>query len=346
MAGGMRILLVGDHPPPYGGIAIHVQQLHRYLRRRGWEAEVVDIGKGRKPAPNVTPAKGPVSLGWTLGRAFAKGFRPHLHTSGNNPKSWLLASAVAELHRPFGSGAWITLHSGLLPQHLRNSSAMRVLARRALSGYSTVIAVSEAIAQALRRAGVPAARIEVCPAFCESEVLPAEPPTGFARARSRRSPLLAMAYHPGPVYGARTMFECLAQLREKWPDLGLLLFGPESDSPALFAEARAFGVDGLLEPFGVLSHEVALAVMAKCDLFVRPTLADGDAISVREALALGIPCVASDVVARPEGVHRFATGDPGALTAAVSDALVRGPKPTAAPRKDAGPFLVDVYGRP
>jgi glycosyltransferase involved in cell wall biosynthesis len=44
-------------------------------------------------------------------------------------------------------------------------------------------------------------------------------------------------------------------------------------------------------------------------LFVRPSFADGDALSVREALSLGVPVLASDVVPRPMGCAVFRAGD-------------------------------------
>ena len=47
---------------------------------------------------------------------------------------------------------------------------------------------------------------------------------------------------------------------------------------------------------------------------MRSTFADGDAITVREALDLGIPVVASDVVARPPGAVLFTTGDEADLS--------------------------------
>jgi glycosyltransferase involved in cell wall biosynthesis len=49
--------------------------------------------------------------------------------------------------------------------------------------------------------------------------------------------------------------------------------------------------------------------MASCDLFVRPTNTDGDSVSIREALHLGLPVVASDAVSRPEVCSIFATRD-------------------------------------
>ncbi|MFN7135061.1 MAG: glycosyltransferase, partial [Myxococcales bacterium] len=64
-----------------------------------------------------------------------------------------------------------------------------------------------------------------------------------------------------------------------------------------------------------------LAVMLASDVFVRPTYADGDALSVREALSLGRPVVASAVGFRPEGTTLFRTGDALDLAEKVERAL-------------------------
>lgn len=50
-------------------------------------------------------------------------------------------------------------------------------------------------------------------------------------------------------------------------------------------------------------------VIAKANMFVRPTITDGDALSVREALYFGVPTIVSDCTTRPDGVVLFRTGD-------------------------------------
>jgi glycosyltransferase involved in cell wall biosynthesis len=83
---------------------------------------------------------------------------------------------------------------------------------------------------------------------------------------------------------------------------------------------------------GDLPHEVALELMARADVFVRPTYADGDSLSVREALALGLPVVASDAAPRPSGVTVCRSGDVGDLVAKLSTVLAH---PLASPPADA-----------
>ena len=335
----MRVLLIGDYPPPHGGVAVHVQQLHGFLRERGVEAVVLDIGKGGRPAPDVIPVRTPTQYGRRLAGFLREGWTVHVHTSGNNPKSWMLA-ATAGIRAPRAPRV-ITLHSGLLPDYLAECVARRAFARVALSGYSRVVAVSEGVREALARCGVPEEKLVVAPAFCGSQVRPGVEPAALGEARSRRMPLLAMAHHPSPVYGRRLMFRALRQLADRMPGVGLALFGPGTHSEEFLRDARELEVEGLLENLGELEHSQALAVMARCDAFVRPTTHDGDAISVREALALGVPCVASDVCKRPTGTFTFQAGEAEDLTAQVLHALKQGPARVAS--VDAGPMLLKLY---
>jgi glycosyltransferase involved in cell wall biosynthesis len=50
-------------------------------------------------------------------------------------------------------------------------------------------------------------------------------------------------------------------------------------------------------------------LMEVADIMLRPTLTDGDSLSVREALFLGKTVIASDVVTRPEGVVLYKNDD-------------------------------------
>ena len=58
-----------------------------------------------------------------------------------------------------------------------------------------------------------------------------------------------------------------------------------------------------------MSHAVTLHLMNDADMVLRTTLFDGDAISVREALFLGTPVIATDTGERPDGVSLFPIGD-------------------------------------
>lgn len=333
-----RILLIGDYPPPHGGVAIHVKQLHAHLRARGVEVRVLDIGKGGRPAPDVLPVRTGRRLLEQLARHARDGFTIHLHTSGNNAKAWALIGLVGAVP---GVPKIVTLHSGLLPKFLEASVARRISARLALLGFTSVVSVSRAIDETVAQLGVPAQRRQVLPAFIASQVTPGSPPATLKAVRARRRPLLAMAHHPSPVYGRAAMFEALQAIAAHHPECGLALFGPGLDAPEFQEDARRFGVEPLLECFGELDHAAALAVIASADVFVRPTTADGDSISVREALALGVPCVATNVATRPEGTLTCVAGNAASLSETIIAGLAsRGP---FNPGPDSGSALELLY---
>ncbi|HLT30092.1 MAG TPA: glycosyltransferase family 4 protein [Myxococcaceae bacterium] len=333
----MRVLLIGDFPPPMGGVSVHVQRLHSLLRRRGLSVGGVDIGQGKVPGPGIRKARTPSALIAALAREPVA--VSHLHTSGNNARAFQVAAAVGMM-RGAGKGPLMaTLHSGLLPGFLAASRSNRLLARVALAPYVQLIAVSEAVAGALHGAGLPASRIAVREAFL-SEGL--EEVRAQATRRPEPGPVLAFAHHPSPVYGRTLFFEALAQLSGKHPQVRARVHGPGTGSDAFREDVARFGLEGRLQILGEVSQERALASVATADLFVRPTFADGDAISVREALALGVRCVASDAAQRPRGVVTHRTGDVTSLVAAINGALAA-PPPAPDTGSDVGAFLFDRY---
>jgi glycosyltransferase involved in cell wall biosynthesis len=341
--GPRKILLIGDYPPPMGGISVHVQQLHRAFSRQGMTCKVLDIGKGENCGEDVLAGRGYSRFSRELLRHASAGWLLHLHTSGDNPKAWVVAMAVGLAGQMFRTPTLLTVHSGLLPRRLLTSAGLRHRAQLALMAYSHVVAVSDAVRGSLVELGLNPERVTTWPAFCPDEVRPANPPRGLAEARSRRRPLLCAAHHPSPEYGRKLLFEALARLATHHSGAGLALFGPETDSREFRADAQRFGVAGRLEDFGELDHGPALAVIEASDVFVRPTSADGDSVSVREALTLGVPCVATDVCARPAGVRVCRAGDPADLARKVDEASRSTRAPI--PQPDTVAYLRALYDR-
>lgn len=296
-----RVLLVGALPPPAGGVATHCRELARALSAAGAAVDLVDP---RRLGPDGRDGRWPLLARLALARLRRE--IVHVHTNGHNRGSWTLA-ALCALGHPAPS--LLTLHSGLAPDFVRSHNN---LARQVCARYTRIIAVNPDIAAALADAGVPSARVVVCPAFTPSSLAFRLPPPGLARIRRRHAPLIACALAPGPEYGAMVMLDAFKIVRSHHKRAGLALYGPGTREPALAAASRARELHAAVHHLGELTRERALAVVAAADLFVRPTLADGDAISVREALALGRRVVASAVGARPAEALTFPAGDAAA----------------------------------
>jgi glycosyltransferase involved in cell wall biosynthesis len=164
-------------------------------------------------------------------------------------------------------------------------------------------------------------------------------------------PLVSTALFFRPEYGFELLVDALERLRADFPSLGCLVLGDgEGAAAAGRALARRDARDWVLLA-GDVPHPLCLALIARSDLFVRPALADGDAISVREALALSVPVVASDAGPRPAGVTLFASGERDALAARIGERL-RAPRPrrASAERDEPGERralerLLEIYRR-
>lgn len=311
----MKLAIAGNWPPPYGGVAVHVAALAGALRARGDDVVVLDLGTGGHASRGIRPARGPARLAAALAVSAAEGRLVHLHTNGANPRSWLVALAAARARRPGAPRPLLTLHSGSAPAFLRAGPAQRALARAACAGFGAVVAVNDEIAEELARAGVDRPAI-VLPAFSAEVLERPAPPARLAAFRAAHTPLLAAALAPSPIYGAAALAAAFERLRVRFPAAGLAVFGAGTEAPEWNGPGRL----GL----GEVAHGEALAVLAEADVFVRPTLADGDAITIREALALGCAVVASDVGHRPAECLTFPARDVGALLARLAEAAARG----------------------
>jgi glycosyltransferase involved in cell wall biosynthesis len=318
----VRVLVVGPTPPPFGGVATHVQAIVRALSTVGAAGTLVDPHRGR------------ARLAARLLAAHGRNDVVHVHVNGHNRKSWLLAA----LGR--GRRSVVTVHSGLAPAFCAEHPR---LVLDAADGYTEVVAVSPAIADALRTVGLPAAHLHVIPAFSSALPLPIPPP-GLRAIRREHLHLLAAALGEGPEYGAEQLLTALGYLRDRLPQAGTVLYGPGSRTAEVARTVVQRRLSGRVHLFGELEPHRALAVVKAADIFVRPTLADGDSISIREALALGRPVVASAVGFRPVGVRTYPAEDPAALAELLFQALGTPISPPP-PEVDAISRVLSLYAR-
>jgi hypothetical protein len=72
---------------------------------------------------------------------------------------------------------------------------------------------------------------------------------------------------------------------------------------------------------GDVAHGAALRAVQRANLFLRTTLYDGNAISIREALFLGTRVIATDNGMRPTGVRLIPVLDVAALEASILNEL-------------------------
>jgi glycosyltransferase involved in cell wall biosynthesis len=111
-----------------------------------------------------------------------------------------------------------------------------------------------------------------------------------------------------PEKGQAGLLRALAELRGRHSDLKLRLVGDGPDRQALEALASDLGLADRLTFLGRLTERETLAEIARSDILVLPSFMEGLPIVLTEAMALGVPVVASRVAGVPELVEDGAGG--------------------------------------
>jgi glycosyltransferase involved in cell wall biosynthesis len=100
----------------------------------------------------------------------------------------------------------------------------------------------------------------------------------------------------------------LLELLKDVPDLGLVVVGEGPERPRLERLARDLEVSDRVYLAGQRSRKDALGLMAACDLFALNSTYEGFPHVVLEAMALGLPVIATAVGGTPEVVAHGVTG--------------------------------------
>ena len=342
----MKLLLVGPFPPPHGGISVHVAEAKEQLERAGIESRVLNINRAVPDSKEYVSCSSRLELLRVLLAHARQGWTLHLHINGHNDKSWMIAAACG-LVGQLAPGSLLTLHSGMAPGYLRNGSIWRrLLAYIACRLYDRVIVVNRQIWCSIVSLGVAPDCLEVIPAYFAISPRSTLPATGSDLGKHSR-PLISTVLFHRPEYNVDLLIHALSRLRNRYPDLRCLIIGGGEQRQQTEQLIRKEGMEESVGLLGDVSHERCLGLIAASDLFIRVAQEDGDSISVREALSLGVPAVVSNVGHRPSGAILFHPGDLDDLVSTVeailvaprtnsAGALVLPPVPTVHP-------LLDIY---
>jgi glycogen synthase len=343
----LDVLLVGPYPPPYGGISAHVQRLARSIQAAGRTVGVLNHFQGQEADPLVVGElrRNPWRYWWALRPARARVVHYH-----HSRWSTLLATAFALRHSGTRSAA--TIHGRELePFLLSRIPGVASITRAALRSFDVLIAVSVEIESSLRAVPRP---VKMIPAYLPAYDEQAQLSPGAMAFLDRGINLVVAAYrlttddHGRTIYGLETAVDAFASIAAAQPELQLAVFvatapGSHRERELLASLIGAVADEQVRARIGVFLGEPLAPAFPRTAVYLRPTLTDGDAVSVREAIAAGVPVVASDVVRRPAEVLTVGV-DVSEWRSAIMKALER-PRPARPPANVADPAaeLIDIY---
>lgn len=307
------LAIIGSFPPPNGGVATHVQRLLPLLRARNISFRVYNaVSESASPPDVVTVASW--RRRWLI--QFLCTCKEKAILILSDRIGVLCFSLILGCLR--GKRVAVRLRNSKLIDNIASGGWRAWLSKNVIRRMDLVICVNRELLRLTLELGTPEDRVILAPGFL--------PPTDRCRDRNLvdrtvweflagKSPILAANgkvgwYKDTDLYGLDLLIELVARLKHDFPKIGLIVcfwdHAPEDDVRLRELNKKAADVGLEKSVFLNTASGVFLPVLAMSNVFIRPTATDGDANSVREALAMRIPVVASDVVNRPDGclVHR------------------------------------------
>jgi glycosyltransferase involved in cell wall biosynthesis len=231
---------------------------------------------------------------------------------------------VATLHHP------ITVDRDLDMQHattpwkrltLRRWYAFLEMQMKVARRIPRLITVSQSSRRDIvAQMGVPEDRLHIVPVGVDQESF--RPIPDVARVPGR---LMTTASADVPMKGLVPLLEALAKLRVEHDDAHLVVIGKQKDKSKIPAVLDRLGLEHVVEFVSGVPQERIVELYASSQVAVVPSLYEGFSLPAIEAMACGVPLVATTGGALPEVVGDAAItvppNDPSALAAALGDML-------------------------
>ena len=319
----VKILQIGNYPPPMCGWAIQLKLVTEELRRRGHVCDVLKINEGRQvKSPEYIDVQSGADYLKKIALFSFRGYRLNVHVNGMSKKGYGLALAAAGMGRLVNRPALVTFHGGLAQDYFpRRDHSLAQKAFRLLFWLAGDIACdSEPIREAIVNYGIRTEKVEsiatFSPQYLEFARTPLPPPVETFLQKHPRVFLSYVSFRP--EYRLDVLREGMKRYREQDPEAGYIWLGfPAKELPAAeqFVNTWPEAERESLLLLGNLTHDEFLTLMSRSYVYLRTPACDGVAASVLESLALGVPVVASENGRRPGGVVAYQDEDPADMVA-------------------------------
>lgn len=329
----MKVLLhCVYYPPEIGGLESHVAGLAEELVGRGHEVRVVTsrsrpelarneekrgVGLERTALPSRTPP------GWV---AFAVGSIPatlHHAEWADIVHAQAIASVVPAgiAAERFGRPWLASFHTSHFLMRARRR-AWRPVLRRLVRWPDFALAASREIADVARDLA-PGTRVEALTNGVDTDRFR---PLHHAGTPTPGAPTLIVPRRLFRKNGVEHLVRAIPEIRIRFPGIRVRIVGDGPERTRLEALAADLGVAGAIRFEGAVSHDEMPERLAQADLAIFPSLMEATSVAALEAMACGLPVVATRVGGLPEIVDESVgalvpPADPGAIAEAVIDLL-------------------------
>jgi len=294
-----RLVLIGPFPEPAGGVSIHLARLASGLETRGYTVRRIDESPMRKR--QVFNLRS-LNL-WAYLRTVLSCDVAHVQSC---------VTSLRCFHLFF---CWLLRLKVVVTVHTLRLSGWKLWVNRLFLRFADEIVLVDPNTDRVLALG----KSRVLPAFLPpvgpSSPLPMEVQRFIARQRAQGRSLLCanasklIAHDGHDLYGLDLCVDLVHSLIRDYgiPMSFVYIVASDASGNALYERALHRIRELSLEDHFLLFNGTVdfAAVIRLSDVVLRPTNTDADALTVREAIYMGKPVIASDVIGRPPGTILF-----------------------------------------
>ncbi len=313
----MRILQIGNYPPPACGWAMQTKLLVEELRRRGHVCQVLNINESRKKkSSEYVDVQNGFDYVYKLVRFAGKGYQFQVHVNGQSKTGYVLALLAALVGRSSGRAVALSWQGGLEQKYFPRSQGhfLREFYRLLFRLCGKIACNDLRIKQAIEGYGMEPDRVAAIPAFSKQNLdfrrVPLDPE--IAAFLGSHRPVFFCYVSFRPEYRLAMLRVAMKKFRQRYEQAGYIWLGfPSKELPAArqFVASWPPSERASLLLLGNLSHDTFMTLLETCSACIRTPACDGVAASVLESLSLGVPVVASENHNRPPGVTTYREND-------------------------------------
>jgi hypothetical protein len=291
----------GAEAPPYGGMTIHIQRLTQYLQIKGWDIIQYNFNKEKRNKKYIVNVSN--LLFWYLGLWFKQSPKIH-YVISTRAKIRFLASLLTFR----GKKVIIRVGGESFKNEINVGGLSRLMNIWSLKYCSSFIGVNDEICQFVEKYSRQN-KINHIPGFIPPQLINQNIPniiTDFFKTNILKIVVTGQIFgiKEKDIYGLFHFIDSLHILKKenfKFKSI-IVLYGSSMPNFNVNLQRLESYISKLMlnnEVLIYVNNDELWPIINLSDVFIRPSITDGDANSIREALFLGKSVIASDCVNRP-----------------------------------------------
>jgi glycosyltransferase involved in cell wall biosynthesis len=301
-----KILIVGPTPPPFGGVSVHINRLKMMILKNGHQVDLFYTSKKFK-----SKILNSIKLAYLILKNNYNIIHIHHYF-----RFYMLVVFVMKFIKNYK--VYFTDHNPRLFE--KKSKAAVFLLKIFIEKLDYLIVVSGHVLDGYNRNEVKMPEnLLIQEAFLPPMI---EEEDRIFQMYSQKTKIFLSTHKPlivangniivfykkHDLYGLDICIELTNKLKCKFPQIGFIFVLSQTENNNDYLKKMKSRIDkyDLTQNFLIMVGQCELwPLISKSDLCIRPTMSDGDSLTIREALYLNCPVIASDVSPRPNGTILF-----------------------------------------